>query len=328
LAQSGHDHLEVACALCEAGSAFQSGAALDREGRQALQSWKRGAVQLGAVEAWIDLETGSMRPLGEVDRVAFSRTTLRLAGGDAVLGGTAIDGFPKVLDDLQLRSLQERIRRTSDWLVEACPGFEDAACSLLRSIVPMQRTSRGVPSASTNAVVGAVCITDHDEVAVLAEQIVHEASHGFLFLLQEHDPLLDPAVHGDGWDSDACYSPWRDDPRPLAGLLHGALVFSRVACMHAAMLGKSDVSRARLQALVPQLEIADELLSIRARWTPLGQRMKNGLHRLLAHLKGIASDLASATDPLYLEASSILETTGSAAARQLRHRTRFMERHA
>jgi hypothetical protein len=328
LAQCNRSHIEVACAICEASLAFQAENRLHRSACDILRSWRSGSVQLGAVEAWIDLDTGEMRPLKEFESVAFSRTNLLLSGRDAVLGGAVIDGFPKLFDEPGLAGLRNRLLRAAEWLAAACPGFEHAICSQLRSIVPMQRAPRGVPSASTNTVVGAICITDHDEVALLAEQIVHEASHGFLFLLQEHDPLLDPASHGDGWGSDLHYSPWRDDPRPLAGLLHGAVVFSRVACMHAAMLDESDISRARLPALLPQLEVANELLALHGHWTPLGHRLKDGLGRLLVHLKGLASDLSANTAPLYVEASSILDAAGPAAIRQDWHRKRFMERHA
>ena len=266
-----------------------------------------------------------MRKVASHERVDFTAGSVLLAGDDAVLGASAIDAFDKITRRQNLRGVQERLQQAAKCLARACPGFEGAICRHLRSIVPMQRVERGVPSASTNAVVGAICITDHDDPAVLAEQFVHESSHGLLFLLQEHDPLLDPAIHGDGWSGRGLYSPWRDDPRPIAGLLHGALVFSRVACMHAAMAHDSATSRARLVALVPQLEIGMELLSMHGSWTPLGLELKLGLETLLAKLRPISASLEASTAPIYLEASSVLSATGSAVERQEWHHARFAE---
>jgi HEXXH motif-containing protein len=49
----------------------------------------------------------------------------------------------------------------------------------------------------------------------LAETLVHEAQHGVLGVVEDAVPLVD-------LDADLlCYAPWRDDPRPVGGLLHG-----------------------------------------------------------------------------------------------------------
>lgn len=325
LRRSEPQFVDAACALCEASAAFESGDAVGSEALASLRRLFEGELQLVSCAAWLDLESGRMRKVESHERVELTTGSVLLAGDDAVLGASVIDPFDKITRRRNLREVQERLQRAAKWLARACPGFEGAICRYLRSIVPMQRVERGVPSASTNAVVGAICVTDHDDPVVLAEQIVHESAHGLLFLLQEHDPLLDPAIHGDGWSGRGLYSPWRDDPRPIAGLLHGALVFSRVAWMHAALMHESATSRARLVALVPQLEIGMELLSMHGHWTPLGLQMKIGLEDLLAKLRPISASIESSTAPVYLEASSVLSATGGAVERQRWHRARFAE---
>lgn len=321
-------HLAAACAICEASVAFEAGHPIGDEALAALRSLFAGELHLTSTSARLDLATGEMRSLDASERISFSSGSVLLSGDDALLGSSVIDPFAKLTRDRDLPEVHARLQHAAAWLSCASPRFERAVAGLLRSIVPMERAARGVPSTSTNEVVGAICITDHDDPAILAEQIVHESAHGFLFLLQDHDPLLDPETHGDGWSSGLLYSPWRDDPRPIAGLLHGAVVFSRVACMHAAMIGQSATSRSRLAAIVPQLEIAYELLSLHGRWTPLGYRLTEGLSALLARLRPIEVEVGPDTHPLYVEASSILAESGAARARQRRHRTRFSEHFA
>ena len=75
----------------------------------------------------------------------------------------------------------------------------------------------------------------HDEIGALrvAEGVIHEAMHLALTLLEKDRPLVrSPAAE--------MASPWRDEPRPVGGVLHGLFVFS---CLHAAfrmMAGATD----------------------------------------------------------------------------------------
>jgi HEXXH motif-containing protein len=53
----------------------------------------------------------------------------------------------------------------------------------------------------------------------VAEGIVHEAMHSQLTLINEIGRLT-------GAEGEYLYSPWRDEPRPVYGVLHGSYVFS------------------------------------------------------------------------------------------------------
>jgi len=55
----------------------------------------------------------------------------------------------------------------------------------------------------------------------VAEAIVHEAMHLNLTFLERQKPLISSAKK--------LYSPWRDEPRPISGVVHGLYVF---ACIH------------------------------------------------------------------------------------------------
>ena len=56
----------------------------------------------------------------------------------------------------------------------------------------------------------------------MAEAIVHESGHMLLNMMTDVTPI----VLND--DSETYYSPWRQDPRPISGLIHALFVFSRV----------------------------------------------------------------------------------------------------
>ena len=75
---------------------------------------------------------------------------------------------------------------------------------------------------------GAFVLTVTADPYCFAEDVVHELHHNLLFFLEERGSFfaaseLDAAVR-----RDAYYSPWRDDLRPLHGILHGVHVYLAV----------------------------------------------------------------------------------------------------
>jgi HEXXH motif-containing protein len=99
----------------------------------------------------------------------------------------------------------------------------------LRSLVPLQQGSRWGRSASSRAAFGAVALTSPAGPKPLAETMVHEFQHAKL------GALLDLVDLYDMDDRRRFYSPWRDDPRPIGGVLQGAYAY----------LGVSDFWRVR-----------------------------------------------------------------------------------
>lgn len=79
-------------------------------------------------------------------------------------------------------------------------------------------------------------------VHVIAEAIIHESDHQLFYLLTRHADFWKEPV-----ETQPCIfrSPWRDDPRPLDGLLRGASAFIRVgefwdAIRHTFVYGTND----------------------------------------------------------------------------------------
>lgn len=85
-------------------------------------------------------------------------------------------------------------------------------------VVPTRR-SGGFVAASSSASVGAIRAVLPDDPAAMAETLLHELQHSKLNALLDLVPLKRPG------SSRTCYAPWRRDPRPLSGLLHGIYAF-------------------------------------------------------------------------------------------------------
>jgi hypothetical protein len=81
--------------------------------------------------------------------------------------------------------------------------------------------SRGLVASSSSSSFGAIIIATPESGAALAETLVHELQHSKLNAVLDLVRLEeDPAR--------LCYAPWRKDPRPLPGLLHGIYAFMSV----------------------------------------------------------------------------------------------------
>ena len=263
------------------------------------------------------------------DVVTFGNSTVLASGRDSFMGGCCIDAYPKLVDPAEQAGFAKRLSLALRGMIAATPGFARGIEGMVRAIVPMRVPPRGLPSTSTNAVPGAMCITASSEPALLGDQVVHEATHELLFLFQEHDPLLEPRVHGDGWTPSEFYSPWRDDLRPLNGLLHGTVVFTRVAFLHARTAKHDVIAARRLAAILPQIRIGLEQLSDCATMTANGARLLKGMAEAQRMLRNAVDGRCEMqVEPMYVEASSILSDQGDAEARQAAHQRRVLQRSA
>jgi HEXXH motif-containing protein len=91
-----------------------------------------------------------------------------------------------------------------------------AAVSVL---VPRSRPSAGVVSTTSQEAFGAVGMSLPPDPVTCAETLVHETQHLKLGALLDIVTLTMPD------DDRRYYAPWRNDPRPLGGLLQGAYAF-------------------------------------------------------------------------------------------------------
>jgi hypothetical protein len=146
-----------------------------------------------------------------------------------------------------VQAWQDALDEAWDILVQHMPWYGEPIRLGLGCVVPLcgDGRARGMAATSGDAF-GAVAMTPPADATSFAVGMVHEFQHGKLGAVLDLMPLLEP---GDGG---LHYSPWRDDPRPLGGLLHGAYAY----------LGVTDFWRvmreqvATRHALLAQFELA------------------------------------------------------------------------
>jgi hypothetical protein len=113
---------------------------------------------------------------------------------------------------------------TEAWrlLVDRHRPAAEVLAAVLRVIVPVEPdpAARGISATSVDAF-GAVAMSAPEDAVELAVGLLHETQHSLLNAVYYlFDLPVDPAVLG--------YSPWRDDPRPVSGILHGAYAYLAV----------------------------------------------------------------------------------------------------
>jgi HEXXH motif-containing protein len=116
----------------------------------------------------------------------------------------------------QLRAAAEALSRV--------PGLADSVGCVARSIHVLRAltdhdVSHSTPSLPFSIFVSVPKAAEKNATLRLAESLVHEAMHLQLTLIDRAEPLL---IAGD----DQAYSPWKQELRPIEGLLHGLYVFA------------------------------------------------------------------------------------------------------
>ena len=126
------------------------------------------------------------------------------------------------LTDRDVACWQEHLTEAWALLVDRHREAAVVLASVLRVIVPVRPDPgvRGISATSADAY-GAVAISAPATGTELAVGLLHEAQHSVLnavrYLFELH---TGPDALG--------YSPWRDDPRPPSGVLHGAYAYLAV----------------------------------------------------------------------------------------------------
>lgn len=138
---------------------------------------------------------------------------------------------PQRLSDDELAQWTEILADT--WKLLAT-HHADVAAELsagLTALVPYPVDDRAdsVYSASHNDAFGSVLLSRPPDAATLAEILIHEFQHSKFGVLLSLIDLLEP--DGDN-ETPWLYAPWRDDPRPSIGVLHGAYSFLAVAAFY------------------------------------------------------------------------------------------------
>jgi HEXXH motif-containing protein len=231
---------------------------------------------------------------GGVALIAASGAVLRV---EAPTAGSQYPPFRTVaLESVDLGNSHGQLERAEDALstlryslVHAfhwIAGVSEPIAALIKQeahfVSPLRRGPSVHFSFTLSDLPGMIFIGGSDHLLTIVEAIVHETGHARLHHANERFPLCL------GADRATYYSPWRGDPRPATGVLHGAYVFSLVlgfwivALERAAALTDSEREYivGRVAAVRVQLELAFQVLQ-KAELSPFGVQLLQQLQSIL-----------------------------------------------
>jgi hypothetical protein len=112
-------------------------------------------------------------------------------------------------------------------------GFAGELAEGMTTLVPLE-TESSFTGASSSIAFGAIAMTSKYSAIDLAEALVHELQHSKMNALLDLVDLVDPDF------DELLYAPWRDDPRPANGLLHGIFAFLTAVEFWRVQLGQDE----------------------------------------------------------------------------------------
>ncbi|MGW4058487.1 aKG-HExxH-type peptide beta-hydroxylase [Amycolatopsis sp. NPDC004747] len=126
---------------------------------------------------------------------------------------------PKRLTALEVESWRTVVDNAWHLVATHLPQMAEALRAGLESLVPAPAVAFRLPSASTGEAFGSAIVAYSSDSEQLAAALVHEFQHIKLGGVQHLATL-----HTDD-PRERLYAPWRDDPRPIGGVLHGIYAF-------------------------------------------------------------------------------------------------------
>lgn len=122
------------------------------------------------------------------------------------------------LSPADLTAWQQRLQEAWETLVRHHRATAEALAAGVSTLIPLAGTFARPRSLTSGWAFGAIGLTLPADGVSLAETLVHELHHLILGAVEDIVPL----GADDSWLG---YAPWRDDPRPAVGLLHGCYAY-------------------------------------------------------------------------------------------------------
>jgi uncharacterized protein len=108
-------------------------------------------------------------------------------------------------------------------LAQQHPALAEEIAGIVSVVVPLAPPPLGLVSSSSPETFGAIALSEPSDPCMLASTLAHEVQHVKLSALIDLIPLTRPD------DGRRFYAPWREDPRPVSGLLQGAYAYVGVS---------------------------------------------------------------------------------------------------
>ena len=115
----------------------------------------------------------------------------------------------------QARDWQRALKQGWEVLAAGHQAVAAEVAAAISVIVPLSRTVHGHHSSSSPDTFGALATSEPPDPETCASTLTHELQHVKLCAVLDIVRLTEPD------DGRRYYAPWRDDPRPIAGLLQG-----------------------------------------------------------------------------------------------------------
>ena len=180
--------------------------------------------------------------------------------------------------DLLLRTTTEAI----DVIDKFSNPYLDWVANVIRNLIPLPETPGVLNSASGNFWPGAITVSNQSRPSVLAEMLVHEATHQYLYVLKRLGAI------DDGSDQTLYYSPARKMGRPLTYIVFAyhafgnVLLFYREALAHGLQTYDPVVDlNAKISRMEEDLEQLERPLQSTTALTDLGRGLWEPLYEAL-----------------------------------------------
>lgn len=152
-------------------------------------------------------------------------------------------------------------------------------------VIKTQGESHG--SMSPKSLTGTVYLPELQDSTLIAECFVHECLHQYLYRLEHVSSLF---IDNEGLN-ELYYSPWKNEPRPLIMVLHGAFVFTGVLMFYHELCHKDlpdefiKVFKERIAYRCSQVKIALDVLASNNKLTKFGNDIVQILETQIIELK-------------------------------------------
>jgi HEXXH motif-containing protein len=241
----------------------------------------RGAMTLRCAGRDLRLAAGESRGSGDGQWWQLTRVSV---GTGPVLTVTLddIDPYRDLGDPVEPQRLSaDAHRRWATLLAGAwdvlCTGHRDSAEAMAGGVVSLVPLAGGAGaetrSASSGEAFGSVLVSEPGDATSLAVALIHEFAHirlgGLLHLL----PVTS------GGEQEVFYAPWRDDPRPLPGLVQGIYAFFSISRFWRTQAGVSRSPADEFEYVLSRLQVELALREVAGTGglTEVGERLVGSL---------------------------------------------------
>jgi HEXXH motif-containing protein len=208
--------------------------------------------------------------------VAVSEKRKVIVLPNSALGATEFSDVRRRVDAHSPNSIVGPLQEALELIAEYSPNYEVWINRVIRQVVPLRDIPNVVVHSSDIWRPGVVYLANRRDLPTIAEILVHEASHQYMYILRRLGAI------DDGSDRKSYFSPVRRVPRPIRAIvvayhaIANVILFCR-QCRSCRLLGVEEVERSLVSALGPLEKALNSTRALtpvgHALWRPLYDRL-------------------------------------------------------